>query len=284
MKYSRDLALQELNDSTFDQVIDNQVKTVADTGATYVAIATPYDEKFVPFLTKWVNAARKYGLHVWFRGNFSGWEGWFGTSKKLTRENHLALTRQFIKSNPDLFKDGDIFSPCPECENGGPGDPRNHDPKEFRDFIISENNAANEEFKKIGKNVTTNFFPMNYDVAKLIMDKDTAKQMGNLIVIDHYVKYPSRLADDIDQLAATTGANIFLGEFGAPVPDINGQLSDQDQADWLNETLRLIRGRESVIGLNYWVGVGGSTAVFNSDLTPKPAAEILRRYYKLETL
>jgi len=62
MKYSRDIAREKLDDPTFDSIIDRQVKDIAATGATHVAVGTPYDEEFVPFLTRWVNAARKYKL------------------------------------------------------------------------------------------------------------------------------------------------------------------------------------------------------------------------------
>jgi len=77
MKYSRDSAQVALHDPKFNEVIDAHVKRIADTGANYVAIDTPYDAEFNPVLKQWVAAARKYHLHVWFRGNFSGWEGWF---------------------------------------------------------------------------------------------------------------------------------------------------------------------------------------------------------------
>src|SRR3990167_6868062 len=77
MKYSRDLSGAKLNDPTFDQIIDKQVKAIKGAGASYVAIGTPYDEKFIPILSRWVSSARKNGLSVWFRGNFSGWEGGF---------------------------------------------------------------------------------------------------------------------------------------------------------------------------------------------------------------
>lgn len=66
VKYSRDLASEKLEDPSFDEVIDLQVKNIAQTGATHVAIGTPYDPKFLPFLRKWVSAARKNRLNVWF--------------------------------------------------------------------------------------------------------------------------------------------------------------------------------------------------------------------------
>ena len=281
MKYSRDLSLEKLNNLSFDAVINAQVKAIKELNATHVAIGTPYDDRFIPILTRWVNSARKYGLNVWFRGNFAGWEGWFGESRSLSREEHLRLTREFIQKHPDLFRNGDIFSPCPECENGGPGDPRqNGDVAGHRKFLIDEKNVAEEEFKKIGKKVTV-IDSMNYDVANLVMDQNTASAMGNIIGIDHYVKSPQRLAQDIEKLAAKTNAQIFLGEFGAPIPDIHGQLNEQEQADWIDEALALTTKQKELIGINYWVGFGGSTRIFNDDNSPKPAAEVIKKYFSL---
>ena len=48
MKHSRDLAREKLHDASYDAVIDREVRAIAETGATHVAIATPYDEEFVP--------------------------------------------------------------------------------------------------------------------------------------------------------------------------------------------------------------------------------------------
>lgn len=281
MKYSRDLSLEKINDPTFDQTINSQIKKMKETSATHAAIGTPYDEKFLPILKRWVKAARQHKLNVWYRGNFSGWQGWFGESKNLSREAHIELTKSFIKNNPDLFENGDVFSPCPECENGGPGDPRlNGDIDGHRKFLIKERNAVLEEFNQIGKEILV-LDSMNYDVAKLVMDRATASAMGGVIVIDHYVKTPERLERDIQKLAGDTGAKIVLGEFGAPIPDIHGNFSDQQQAEWIEKALNLLQDEKDLIGLNYWVGFGGSTAIFNQDNTSLPAADILKKYFIL---
>src|SRR3989344_1555536 len=95
VKYSRDLARLKSNDETFKRVIDSQVVNIARTGATHVAIGTPYDPEFVPFLKEWVKVARKHKLKVWFRGNFSGWEGWFNYPK-IGRTEHLKMLSDFI--------------------------------------------------------------------------------------------------------------------------------------------------------------------------------------------
>lgn len=279
MKYSRDIAREKLKDSFFDASIDLQVKNIAATGATHVAIATPYDEEFIPFLTKWVNAARKYKLNVWFRGNFSGWEGWFDYPD-ISREDHLANTSQFISQHADLFQNGDVFTSCPECENGGPGDPRQTgDVEGHRQFLIDEYAAAQQLFRDMGKNVRANYFSMNGDVAKAIMDKDTTAAMGGIVTIDHYVSSPEQLIKDIKVIAAQSEGKIILGEFGAPIPDIHGSMSQDQQAKWLSDAFKLLVSTPELIGINYWTNVGGSTQLWTEGHEPKIAVDVVTSYF-----
>lgn len=280
MKYSRDVAREHLGDPSFDIVIERQVKAIADTGATHIAIATPYDEEFIPFLTRWVKSARTHGLSVWFRGNFSGWEGWFGYPR-ITREEHLRKTKEFILTHADLFADGDAFSSCPECENGGAGDPRKTgDVTRYRAFLISEYGAMQEAFKKIDRHVTTNYFSMNGDVARLIMDQATTKELGGVVTIDHYVKTPKELASDIRDIAKRSGGKVMLGEFGAPIPDIHGKLSGAEQAKWIEGALAELAKIPELVGVSYWLSVGGSTALWTDSGEASPAVAIVSKYFQ----
>ena len=279
MKYSRDEAAAQLLDPTFDKTIDQQIHAIAQTGATYVAIATPYDPEFVPMLARWVATARKYNLHVWFRGNFSGWEGWFSYAA-ITRDQHKELLDTFIRNNPDLFKDGDIFTSCPECENGGPGDPRQTgDVTGYRQFLISEYQIATNAFQSIHKKVSVGYTSMNFDVARLVMDPATTKALGGIVTIDHYVSSPEILAMNIRDLARESGGKIFLGEFGVPIPDINGDMTETDQASWIKQALTLLSGEPEVIGINYWVGFGGTTALWNDDGSPRTAVPVITSFF-----
>jgi len=280
MKFSRDLAREKLHDPAFDAVIDEQIRNIALTGATHVSIATPYDEEFIPFLNKWVTAARKYKLNVWFRGNFSGWEGWF-EYKKITQGEHIIKTSEFIINNPEIFKDNDIFSSCTECENGVLGDPRNTgDIAGFREFIINEYEAAQAAFLKINKQVNANYFPMNGDVARLIMDKKTTEKLKGVVVIDHYVATPEILSGDIKEIIDISGGEVMLGEFGYPIPDIHGELNTVKQATWINEALGLIKEIKGVVGVNYWSNIRSSTAIWNENGVARPAVAVLAGYFK----
>lgn len=279
MKISRDVAREKKNDAKFNDYITTVTRQIAKTGATHIAIATPYDEEFLPFLEKWVQSARTYHLKIWFRGNFSGWEEWFDYPR-INREEHLKKTASFILDNPQLFQNGDLFSSCPECENGGPGDPREiGDVEGYREFLINEYTTSKNAFTKIGKNVQSNLFSMNGDVANLIMDKPTTHALDDIVVIDHYVKSPEQTIKDIDKLAEQSGGKIILGEVGVPIPDIHGDMTEAEQATWIEKLLSLLVHNSSIIGLNYWTSHNSSTEMWRTDNTPKKAASVLQKYY-----
>jgi hypothetical protein len=280
MKYSRDVARQYANDPSFDQTIEKQISGIAKTGATHVAIGTPYNEEFVPFMKRWITEIRKQNMKVWFRGNTAGWEGWF-EYPRIGRAEHTKEIIAFITNHPEIFETGDIFSTCPECENGGPGDPRRTGDKEaYRAFLINEYQESKKAFNQIGVGVATNYFSMNGDVAKLIMDKPTTQALDGLVVIDHYVKTPDKLIADIDALAVQSGGRIVLGEWGAPIPDINGKMNEQQQYKWISEALAKLYKDRNVSGLNYWTSYGSSTAIWNDDGTERKAVSAITRYYK----
>ncbi|CAN5270851.1 hypothetical protein BH10PAT2_BH10PAT2_3950 [soil metagenome] len=285
MKYSRDPSAQYLsNMPELNKISDQMAKDISATGATHMVVDTPYDDQFLPILKVWVAAARKYNLHVWYRGNWSGWENWFGVAS-ITRVQHIQKTKDFITKNPDLFLEGDIFTACPECENGGPGDPRlNGDVAGHRAFLINEYQMMTETFRSIGKNVQVNYNSMNGDVAQLVMDKDTTSALGGIVVIDHYVKSPADLNYDISKIAKNSGGKVILGEFGAPIPDIHGNMTDDQQAQWIKQSLNLLASNPDLGGLNYWTNMGGSTAIWTDKGVAKPAVAVITSYFKPQVI
>ncbi|MBI2034362.1 MAG: hypothetical protein HYT11_01380 [Candidatus Levybacteria bacterium] len=279
MKYSRDPSREKLHDPSFYAVIEQQVNAIAETGTTHISIGTPYDDEFLPILREWVKAARSHNLNVWFRGNWSGWEEWFDY-QKITISEHIAKTEKFILSHPELFEDGDVFTPCPECENGGPGDPRRTgDVAEYRKFLMDEYKVTSKAFKSIKKNVASNYLSMNGDVARLIMDKETTKKLDGIVTIDHYVRSPEKLVSDIKEIARNSGGQVVLGEWGAPINDIHGSMSEEQQAVWINAAFEQLTGLPELKGMNYWTSFGGSTELWDKKGNARKAVSVLTKYY-----
>jgi hypothetical protein len=279
MKYSRDNAREKVKDPTFDSVIEKQMTQIADTGANYVAIGTPYDGEFVPYLKRWVASARKHNLRVWFRGNFSGWEGWFNYPR-INETTHIAMTEAFILENSDIFEDGDIFTPCPECENGIKLDfSKKESIEKHREFLIQEYNVATDAFLQINKDVRAGYYSMNGDVAKAMMDPSTTEALGGVVVIDHYVDTPERLIADIKYLAHQSGGSIILGEFGVPVTGIHPEMTDEEQKQWIEDAFWNLARTHEVKGINYWVNMSGSSAIWDKNGFAKPAVSVIKLYY-----
>lgn len=285
MKFSRDMAGQ-VNDNPegFTSMIDKQMALIKNAGATHVGIATPYDERFIPALKAWVSSARRHGLSVWYRGNFSGWEGWFEESK-IDREKHKELLRNFLVSHPELFVDGDVFTPCPECENGGPGDPRQTGDKVgYNRFLVEEYGISSAVFAQQGKSITI-VTSMNGDIAREIITPRVARELGGIILVDHYVDSASKFGRDLDGMANILESRIGLGEFGGPIPDIHGDLTKEDQAKLVSSLLYTLYLRnEDIPAINYWTLSGGSTALASDEGEPRPAYYAVQAYYKAPML
>lgn len=278
MKFSRDLARQEDTNAK----IPLWVSEISNLNPTHIAIATPYDDEFLPILKTWVKEARKHNLHIWFRGNFSGWEGWFDYPKFVDANQHHKAISNFIQNNPDLFEEGDIFTPAPEPENGILGDPRASqvDAQNFRNFLITSYINCNYAFSKIHKKIACGYFSTNADIAKEIFDPSFINKIGGITTIDHYTNTSEKFGSDINLIHQKNNSDIFLGEFGAPIPDINGDMSEVEQEKFVDSLLtELYRHKNYVTGVNYWLFSGGETALFNDDGTPRKVAEIIRNYY-----
>ncbi|OGG12582.1 hypothetical protein A3D77_04550 [Candidatus Gottesmanbacteria bacterium RIFCSPHIGHO2_02_FULL_39_11] len=280
MKTSRDRARQWAGDPHVESLISKEVTLVKNLGANCIAISTPYNEEFIPYLKIWSEEAHKQNLSVWFRGNFAEWEGWFEYPKNLTPEELLTKTAKFIASHSDLFKDGDAFDSCPECEGVGPWLlPR--DTSLYLSFKIKQQEVARAAFKAIGKNIITNRLAVIGGRAKDYYDLKTAEALGNLVVIDHYVKTVDDMKTYVEYFDTKLKSKTFIGEFGAPIPDINGRMNETQQADFVESIFDyLYRQKNKVDGVNYWVLSDGTTALVNDDYTPKEVFSVIEKYYK----
>jgi len=279
MKTSRDKARVRLHDLKFDTEIEKELQAVKNLGANYVAIDTPYDEEFLPYLKRWVQLARKTELKVWFRGNWSNWEGWFDYPKNLAPERHQAKTAEFIETHPDLFEDEDIFDPCPECENAGFWKQPDDNTK-YNEFIRNQRVVLKNSFSKIKKRVYTNDFSIIGGRAKEVLDKKTLDALDNLVTIDHYIKNPSSMTQYIDYFSRNFHTKVLVGEFGAPIPDINGPMDENQQTLFIDEVLQqLYKNKADVLGINYYVLTEGTTKLLNDDGTQRQAVEVIKNYF-----
>lgn len=281
MKSSRDIAIKMLrNPNSFAPMIDRQMLLIKEAGATHVAIDTPYDTEFLPVLKLWVASARSHNLSVLFRGNFSGWEGWF-EYPRIDRATHKKLLQNFLHNNPELFQSGDVFTPCMECENGGPGDPRQTgDIDGYNTFLADEAKIAATEFASQVRYI--NIYPsMNADIARDIIGPKAIRAFGGIILIDHYTSTTKQFIKDIETIPEQINARVGLGEFGAPIPDLNGSMTQTQQARYINELFTaMYEHRENIPLVNYWTLTGGSTALINEDGTPREAYFTVQNYFK----
>lgn len=279
MKLSRDSARALMHDARTDLIITNQVTAIKNLGANCIAIDTPYDEEFIPYLKRWVDKAREKKLHVWFRGNFSGWEQWFNY-KQITPQEHLQKTKRFILSHADLFQDGDIFTPVPEVENGWPGNFKLESVPDIRQFLKDEYVVSSEAFQSIHKHVETNWFSMSGGAAQATINQSTADTLGRLVTIDHYVKSPDVMDKFITYFHNTYHANVVIGEFGAPIPDLNGNMSEQEQAAFVDSIFfELYKYKNIVRGVNYWTLTDSSTALLHNYHSERQVADVIRKYF-----
>jgi hypothetical protein len=287
MKQSRDNAqailqgLQE-NSEHMQGIINQEVRDIAALHTTHVAIGTPYDDQFLPVAQAYFKSAREHGLNVWWRSNFSEFEkdsgnpnqGWFGYQHNPNFMEQPQRIAQFIEQNGSLFRQGDIFTPWPEPENVIDF---NNQKDAYQSLLLADYQVS-QPLRDRG--ILAGYFSMNGDVAKNL-DPQIVQQIGNVVVVDHYVRTPQEMGDEIDALHQRyPGAEIVIGEFGAPIPDLNGSMDPQRQADFVGQLLNQIKRRGRIVkGLNYWDDIQGTTAIENTLADFRPVYKVLQNIF-----
>lgn len=285
MKFSRDAAREFMsNPNKADSFIKDETDLVKSLGANCIAIATPYDEEFIPILTKWVNAAHSANLRVWFRGNFSAWENWFDYPRFTNEQQHHAATKKFLTNHNNLLEPGDIFTPAPEAENGIIGNPWESEQRKerLRNFIKESYKICEDTLREASKvEVKCGYFSANGDVAEKVYNPDTIANTGGVVVIDHYIKTSERMSNDIQRLAENQKSKVAIGEFGAPIPDINGAMTQTQQEEFVRNLLKVFYEQKDKITLiNYWVLRGGSTSLLNDNGNEREVVKAIKDYYQ----
>jgi hypothetical protein len=288
MKDTKDAICNQRSDEWIGKWMDRAVEV----GANYVAISTPYDNPACgdaqAYTKRWIAAIRAKGLKVWHRHMPLAFEGIYATPK--SRGNYLSLVAQYIERHADNYRDGDIFTPIPEPQNGGIAgitycdqNVCQWDNKEafnawLRDGITISRNAFNSIGRtkmKIGYYGFDGFvaWGANNPDWNGILEDATIEAMGN-ITIDHYPDLiGTDMASDIAELEARyPGVDIIIGEWGT--------VTGGDTVATVKRTMEAL-SRPSVKGFNYWQfgPHGAGEQLINDDFSPRPHFETVKSFY-----
>lgn len=247
------------------------VVKAADLGVNYVSVETPYDNpscgSSVAYTRRWIDAIRAQGLRVWHRHMPLAFEGIYDTPKR--RGDYLTLISRYIRDNPELFAEGDIFTPIPEPQNGGiqgvtwcgNGVCQFRSKEEFNRWLRDAMDVADTAFRAIGLGgkIQIGYYGFDGFVAwgahnpdwDGILEDATVAKMGN-ITIDHYPELiGADMQSDLDELHRRyPGIPVIIGEWGSVGPgDKGGQVRD---------SMGAARKDPLIKGFNYWhMGAGG---------------------------
>ncbi len=274
--------------------IDLWIAKALELGVNYIAVETPYDDpscgSSLAYTKAWVDAVHAKGLGVWHRHMPLEFEGIYGMTKNNAKD-FIGMIASYIKTNPGLFKAGDIFTPIPEPQNGGiqgitychqsvcmfPG------AQGFNAWLRNAITASEGAFGAIGLGgkMKIGYYGFDGFIAwgdnnpdwNGILEDATVQAMGN-ITIDHYPEsVGDTMANDLNELQAKyPTVPIIIGEWGTVT---GGDTVSQVQATMQASI------RQNVVGFNYWhMGMGGNEALVNSDFTNRPAFDAVKSFFR----
>jgi hypothetical protein len=289
MKESKDRICGQRN----QDFINRWVAKAKELGVNYVAVETPYDSpacgSSVDYTNKWISAIRANGLRVWHRHMPLAFEGIYDTPKQ--KGDYFNMITSYIKNNRDMFREGDIFTPIPEPQNGGISgishcafgvcvfDSREQFNKWLRDAIDVSESAFREI--GLGGKMKIGYYGFDGFIAwgsnnpdwNGILEDATIQKMGNL-AIDHY---PELIGQTMDQglrevMERYPGVPIILSEWGsAGSGNVEQQVLNSMGA----------AKRPGVVGFNYWhMGMGGNEALINEDFSHRPQFDEVQSFFK----
>lgn len=273
--------------------INQWIAKAKNLGVNYVAVETPYDSPScgdsLAYTRAWIGAIRAAGMKVWHRHMPLAFEGIYSITK--TRGDYLNMISAYIKNNPALFAEGDIFTPIPEPQNGGISGitycAQNvcqfNGASEFNSWLRNAMTTSEGAFQTIGMGgkMKIGYYGFDGFVAwgdnnpdwDGILEDATVKQMGN-ITIDHYPQLiNSNMQTDLQELEARyPGVPIIIGEWGT--------VGTTDKVQQVKDNMAAAR-RPSIVGFNYWhMGMGGNEALINSDFSETPQYSAVQSYFK----
>jgi hypothetical protein len=300
MKYTKDVMTEQPSDET----IKSLVSTLATLHVDYVAISVPMDPTSaypagnVPaprtaenFTQAWADAIHQSGLHIIWRGTFSGLEGLYGftplvgnnripagtTLSASTDGSSTWLGRigEYITTHPSYFADGDIWAPLPERTEGifsdstsflpstGPGLQAN-----YANFFSDLKSVSDSAFAKMGKNVITGLTANNASEILSGWLPRSLYDSAGYVAVDYYgmTHTPNELDHDIRAMAAATGKKVFIEEWG---DYWNQNMDPISRAAYLSQMYAVIQKLSAdgiLAGFSYWGGwVNNAEGILTQD-------------------
>jgi hypothetical protein len=264
-------------------VIYRLLATDRSAGANTVAIEVPYDSvsSYSPPVTPgyeatWVDAAHALDLHVWFRSQWNSWQGDYGFAKETPSTNpgrqlgtaaavlegreansYLGLTYHWILSNPEYFRNGDIFTPAAEPDNAGiepycTSECMFSSAAVFNQWLQDSMTVARAAFASEHVDVRVGYWGISgWNATHGLLTFATVRDMG-VLAVDDYFKSPQALVANLTLIESTYHAPLVVGEWGdiwdsgdqsLMVPEIDAIMSSVARLDYVQ-------------GFNYWRDIG----------------------------
>lgn len=216
------------------------------------------------------------------------------------RQTYLDKTYDFIVANPTFFQAGDMFGMCVECNNADGSSSKNWTFRDtglssgsfsytkYNQFLKEQITYANAAFTAIGLGGRIYTWPTSLSLSNLnlagqeldsgntgnssgLTDADIVAYYGGILTIDHYMdntyrstdNYGALYSSDLDKIhAAFPSCQIMIGEWGYPT---DTSLTDQEQYIVFQKVVSALESKSYVIGVNFWVHMGSSTASIFTD-------------------
>lgn len=274
------------------------VGRLKELGCTHVPISVPYDTPsgapdVIAQIAEWVNVIKAAGLKTWHRHSWLSDEGFYNTPKNTGGNTRIFDTVNWIKNNPSLFQNGDIFSPKPEPQNMGviginTGDSANARFKNVAEFNTwlrdmaftckAQFNAMNLSGVKVGYWGFDGFVVCGFGnpdwQGKSFLEKATVTAMEDGIACDHYPPTGTTMAQFIALFKQVwPNTNLIIGEYGAKGTDQASNISQ------INATFTALKD-PIVKGVNYWPAIGGIDGpLLNNSFDPILGFETVKSYF-----
>jgi hypothetical protein len=301
MAWTQDRVMPEVQPS--DQFIEEFVDLAHGLSVTHIALSVPYDDPpgtqegtSLSFLQRWILAIRNRDLKVWFRMSPVAYKNFYDAGYDFRPEAHQETIVRFIQDNPDLFREGDIFTPIPEPQAGHvwgvncDGDCMFQGVNELAQWMNDTKAATEQAFAGIGLEGRVDVGKWGLDGFILWGDRNEAWQSREDLVPlrsllleadegylcpDHYFPGSVKPSNEFGTIRSLfPKAKLWICEWGATA----GQ-----SPDYVRQIMEAAL-QSGVSGFNYWqAGPAGPESLFRfnqeGSLEPTELYPVVQKYF-----